>query len=88
MWASATNSCQAEKSTLKSPPPGADPCTELRPVVVSGAMTRIKRTKPYSTAERFATGIRNAEGFAIDSSGRVFVTQHGRTSCTRIARPV
>jgi mono/diheme cytochrome c family protein len=28
--------------------------------------------------DRFATGIRNAEGFVIDSRGRVFVTQHGR----------
>jgi len=32
----------------------------------------------FSPAERFATGIRNAEGFAIDPSGRIYVTQHGR----------
>ena len=32
----------------------------------------------FSPAARYATGIRNAEGFAIDSNGRIFVTQHGR----------
>jgi mono/diheme cytochrome c family protein len=32
----------------------------------------------FSPADRYATGIRNAEGFAIDQDGRMFVTQHGR----------
>ena len=74
--ASATNSCQPKNRTLKSP--GADPCTELE---TRGGIWRYdanKTNQTFSTAERFATGIRNAEGFAIDSSGRVFVTQHGR----------
>src|ERR1700704_5051486 len=74
--ASATNSCQLKNRTLKSP--GADPCTELE---TRGGIWRYdanKTNQTFSTAERFATGIRNAEGFAIDSSGRVFVTQHGR----------
>jgi glucose/arabinose dehydrogenase/mono/diheme cytochrome c family protein len=74
--ATATNSCQLKNRTLKSP--GADPCTELE---TRGGVWRYdanKTNQTFSPAERFATGIRNAEGFAIDSSGRVFVTQHGR----------
>ncbi|HEX2710609.1 MAG TPA: PQQ-dependent sugar dehydrogenase, partial [Candidatus Acidoferrales bacterium] len=74
--ASATNACQAENRTLKSP--GLNPCTELE---TRGGIWRYdanKTNQVFSPAERFATGIRNAEGFAIDSSGRVFVTQHGR----------
>ncbi|MGA7415918.1 MAG: c-type cytochrome [Bryobacteraceae bacterium] len=74
--ATATNSCQLKNRTLKSP--GSDPCTELE---TRGGVWRYDANKvnqSFSTAERFATGIRNAEGFAIDSRGRVFVTQHGR----------
>src|SRR5215472_4303460 len=74
--ASATNACQAENRTLKSP--GLNPCTELE---TRGGIWRYdanKTNQVFSPAERFATGIRNAEGFAIDSNGRVFVTQHGR----------
>jgi glucose/arabinose dehydrogenase len=74
--ASATNSCQLKNRTLKSP--GVNPCTELE---TRGGVWRYDANKTnqiFSTAERFATGIRNAEGFAIDASGRVFVTQHGR----------
>jgi hypothetical protein len=32
----------------------------------------------FSPAERYVAGIRNGEGFAVDSQGRLFVTQHGR----------
>ena len=74
--ASATNACQLKNRTPHSP--GADPCTELE---TRGGIWRYdanKTNQTFSTAERFATGIRNAEGFAIDSSGRLFVTQHGR----------
>jgi glucose/arabinose dehydrogenase/mono/diheme cytochrome c family protein len=74
--ASATNSCQLKNRTLKSA--GADPCTELE---TRGGVWRYdanKNNQGFSKAERFATGIRNGEGFAIDGSGRLFVTQHGR----------
>src|SRR3984893_10264344 len=74
--ASATNSCQLKNRTLKSP--GANPCTELE---TRGGIWRYdanKTNQAFSTADRYATAIRNAEGFAIDSSGRLFVTQHGR----------
>ena len=74
--ATATNSCQLKNRTLKSP--GANPCTELE---TRGGIWRYdanKTNQTFSPADRYATGIRNAEGFAIDANGRVFVTQHGR----------
>src|ERR1700693_499986 len=75
--ATATNSCQLKNRTLKSP--GIDPCTELQ---TRGGIWRYDANKTgqaFSPAERFATGIRNAEGFALDSSAhRILVTQHGR----------
>ena len=74
--ASATNSCQLKNRTLKSP--GLDPCTELETRGGVWLYDANKTNQSFSPAERFATGIRNAEGFAIDASGRVFVTQHGR----------
>lgn len=72
----ATNSCQPQNRSLESP--GANPCTEL---VTRGGIWRYdanKADQTFSPAERFATGIRNGEGFAVDSAGRLFVTQHGR----------
>jgi glucose/arabinose dehydrogenase/cytochrome c5 len=75
--ASATNSCQEKNRTLKSP--GISPCTELE---TRGGVWRYDAKKTgqvFSPAERYATGIRNGEGFAVDSGGhRIFVTQHGR----------
>ena len=74
--ASATNACQVKNRTLKSP--GVDPCTELE---TRGGVWRYdanKTNQTFSPAGRYATGIRNAEGFAFDSGGRLFVTQHGR----------
>jgi glucose/arabinose dehydrogenase len=66
----ATNACQLKNRTPKSP--GADPCTELE---TRGGIWRYDATKTnqtFSPGERFATEIRNAEGFAIDSSSRMF----------------
>ncbi len=74
--ATATNACQVQNRTPKSP--GIDPCTELE---TRGGIWRYdanKTNQAFSPAERFATGIRNAEGFAIDAAGHIFVTQHGR----------
>ncbi|HEY0802941.1 MAG TPA: PQQ-dependent sugar dehydrogenase, partial [Steroidobacteraceae bacterium] len=75
--ASATNSCQVKNRTLKSP--GIDPCTELE---TRGGIWRYdakKTDQAFSTSARYATGIRNGEGFAVDAVGhRIFVTQHGR----------
>jgi glucose/arabinose dehydrogenase len=74
--ASASNACQLQNRQLKSP--GANPCTELE---TRGGIWRFdanKTNQVFSPAQRYATGIRNAEGFAIDSADRVFVTQQGR----------
>jgi glucose/arabinose dehydrogenase/mono/diheme cytochrome c family protein len=74
--ATATNACQEKNRTLKSP--GIVRCTELE---TRGGIWRYdadKANQAFSPAERFATGIRNAEGFAIDAAGHIFVTQHGR----------
>jgi glucose/arabinose dehydrogenase/mono/diheme cytochrome c family protein len=74
--ATATNACQEKNRMLKSP--GLDPCTELE---TRGGVWRVdanKTNQSFSPADRFATGIRNAEGLVIDSSGQVLVTQHGR----------
>ena len=75
--ATATNACQSQNRTPKSA--GIEPCTELE---TRGGIWRYdarKLNQRFSPAERFATGIRNAEGFAIDPVGHyMFVTQHGR----------
>jgi len=75
--ATATNACQIKNRSRESP--GIEPCTELE---TRGGVWRYdaaKTDQAFSAAARFATGIRNAEGFGIDTAGRrVFVTQHGR----------
>ncbi len=74
--ATATNACQAKNRTAQSP--GIDPCTELE---TRGGIWRYdanKTNQAFSPAERFATGIRNAEGFAITAADLIFVTMHGR----------
>jgi glucose/arabinose dehydrogenase/mono/diheme cytochrome c family protein len=72
----ATNSCQAKNRTLKSP--GIDPCTELETRGGTWRFDANKLDQTFSPAERYATGIRNGEGYAFDDAGRLFVTQHGR----------
>jgi glucose/arabinose dehydrogenase/mono/diheme cytochrome c family protein len=74
--ASPSNSCQLKNRTPKSP--GEDPCTQLETRAGIWLYDANKTNQAFSPAERYATGIRNGEGFAFDSSGRLFVTQHGR----------
>ncbi len=74
--ATATNSCQAKNRTPGSP--GLKPCTELE---TRGGIWRYdanKTNQAFSPAQRYATGIRNAEGFAFVADGQLLVTQHGR----------
>jgi glucose/arabinose dehydrogenase/cytochrome c5 len=75
--ASATNSCQRANRQRDSP--GEEPCTEL---ARRGGIWRYdaRRTgQLFSAGARFATGIRNADGIAVDASGHgVWATQHGR----------
>lgn len=75
--ATATNSCQEKNRTLKSP--GIQPCAELK---TRGGIWRYdanRLNQVFSDADRYATGIRNADGIAVDASGHgVYSTQHGR----------
>ncbi len=73
---SATNACEEKNRVPLSP--GLKPCTEKD---TRGGIWRYDANKldqHFSPAERYATGIRNGEGMAIDRDGRLFVTQHGR----------
>jgi glucose/arabinose dehydrogenase/mono/diheme cytochrome c family protein len=73
----ATNSCQVKNRTLKSP--GIDPCTELETRGGTWRFDANKTNQPFTPGDRYATGIRNGEGFAVDAGGKlVYVTQHGR----------
>ena len=72
----ATNACEAQNRVRHSK--GSDPCTEKE---TRGGIWRFdaaKQDQQFSPAERWATGLRNGEGFSMDASGQVFVTQHGR----------
>jgi glucose/arabinose dehydrogenase/mono/diheme cytochrome c family protein len=75
--ASATNSCQAQNRMPNVP--GDKPCTELE---TRGGIWRYDANKTgqkFSPAERYATGIRNADGITIDSTGTgIYAAQQGR----------
>lgn len=73
---SATNSCQIDDRMPGSP--GHDPCTELQTRAGTWRYDANKTGQHFSPAERYVTGLRNGEGFGIDSAGRLFGTQHGR----------
>jgi glucose/arabinose dehydrogenase len=73
---SATNSCQIENRMPNSL--GHQPCTELQTRAGTWRYDANKTDQHFSAAERYVTGLRNGEGFAFDSAGRLFVTQHGR----------
>jgi glucose/arabinose dehydrogenase len=73
---SATNSCEVQNRMPKSP--GNQPCTEKETRAGTWKYDANKTGQQFSPKERYATGIRNGEGFSIDSAGRLFVTQHGR----------
>jgi glucose/arabinose dehydrogenase/mono/diheme cytochrome c family protein len=75
--ATATNACQIKNRIALSP--GHRPCTELE---TRGGIWRYDATRTgqhFSPHERFATGIRNADGVAVDSTGKtLYATQQGR----------
>jgi glucose/arabinose dehydrogenase/mono/diheme cytochrome c family protein len=73
---SATNACQVANRVKGSP--GHEPCAELETRAGVWRYDANKTDQHFSPAERYATGIRNGEGFAFDSAGRLFATQHGR----------
>jgi glucose/arabinose dehydrogenase/mono/diheme cytochrome c family protein len=73
----ATNSCQFQNRIAQSK--GHQPCTELE---TRGGIWRYDATRTgqtFSPAERYAMGIRNADGITLDSTGNgIYATQHGR----------
>ncbi len=73
---SATNSCQLRNRMLELP--GLSPCSELATRGGTWRYDANKLGQKFSPTERFTTGLRNGEGFAFDSAGRLFATQHGR----------
>ncbi|MBS0268542.1 MAG: PQQ-dependent sugar dehydrogenase [Proteobacteria bacterium] len=73
---SATNSCQKDNRAEESP--GIDPCVELETNAGIWRFDANKTGQVFSPAERYATGLRNAEGIDFDDDGRIFATQHGR----------
>lgn len=73
---SATNACEVKNRMPHSL--GHQPCTELE---TRGGVWRYdanKTDQKFSPKERYAKGIRNAEGLDFDEAGRLFATQHGR----------
>jgi glucose/arabinose dehydrogenase len=73
---SATNACQSQNRIPGVS--GNQPCTELE---TRGGIWRYDANtlnQHFSAADRFATGLRNGEGFSFDSAGRIYGTQHGR----------
>ena len=73
---SATNSCQEDNRIANSL--GLDPCHELETRAGTWLYDANKTGQQFSPRQRYATGIRNGEGYAFDASGQLYVTQHGR----------
>jgi glucose/arabinose dehydrogenase/mono/diheme cytochrome c family protein len=73
---SATNTCEVKNRMPHSP--GNDPCTELETRAGVWRYDANKTGQVFSPKERYASGIRNGEGFDFDADGRLYVTQHGR----------
>jgi glucose/arabinose dehydrogenase len=74
---SATNSCQKEDRTLRSP--GVDPCRELDTRAGLWRFEASKTGQQPTIASRFATGIRNGMGLAYEpTTHQLYATQHGR----------
>ena len=62
---SATNACQKQNRVAGSP--GYDPCTELETRAGIWRYDAGKTGQRFSPAERYATGLRNGEGFAFST---------------------
>jgi glucose/arabinose dehydrogenase/mono/diheme cytochrome c family protein len=73
---SATNACEMKNRMPHSL--GNEPCTELETRAGIWKYDANKTAQVFSAKERYVSGVRNGEGFDFDTSGRLFVTQHGR----------
>jgi glucose/arabinose dehydrogenase/mono/diheme cytochrome c family protein len=75
--ASATNSCQERNRQFDSP--GIKPCKELETRGGVWLFDANSTGQAFSSAQRYATGIRNADGIAVAAGGLgIYATQHGR----------
>jgi glucose/arabinose dehydrogenase/mono/diheme cytochrome c family protein len=74
--ASATNACELINRMPHTR--GRSPCKEKETRAGTWRYDASRTNQKFSPAERYSTGDRNGEGFAIDENGRVYVTQHGR----------
>jgi glucose/arabinose dehydrogenase len=73
---SSTNACQKENRSANAP--GIQPCIEKETRGGTWRYDANKTGQVFSPKERYASGIRNGEGFRFDAKGRLFATQHGR----------
>lgn len=73
---SASNACEQQNRVLHSK--GNEPCVEKETRAGIWRYDAAKQGQNFSPAERYATGLRNGEGFSTDASGQIYVTQHGR----------
>ena len=73
---SRTNSCQLKDRANDSK--GHDPCTELDTRAGLWKFDARRTGQRPTTANRFATGIRNGMGLAFAPDGKLYATQHGR----------
>jgi glucose/arabinose dehydrogenase len=76
-FGSMTNSCQQKDRQLQSR--GVDPCVELDKRAGIWRFDANRKGQTPTVAERYATGIRNAVGLAINPADQaLYATQHGR----------
>jgi len=74
---SRTNSCQVKDRQPGSP--GESPCKQLATRAGIWRFSATKTGQRFDPAARYATGIRNAGGLAINpADGALYATQHGR----------
>ena len=73
---SDTNACQQQDRQPESP--GHQPCRELERRAGIWRFSADQTGQRYRPAARYATGIRNAVGLAVDADGTLYATQHGR----------
>lgn len=74
---SNTNSCQSDDRKANSK--GIDPCVELETRAGIWKFSSTQTGQQFSSAARYATGIRNAVGLAWHPTERqLYATQHGR----------
>ena len=70
---SATDACSSTPHA-----PGNNPCIELETRAGIWRYDANKTDQVFSPKERYATGLRNAEGLDFDAAGRLYSTDHGR----------